>query len=141
MLAGEPMARPDGLERALVRAGYEVGELELGDPVLGDGPAPDALVATAPHVEALTALARFPGVPAIFVCHGFRPWQESPIRHPRIARYVAVDEATRQVARLGAATTVLAFVAAMPGRASAVLHHKSLREAGNRSAVGNAVVP
>ena len=70
MLAGEPMARPDGLERALVRAGYEVGELELGDPVLGDGPAPDALVATAPHVEALTALlqardARWPGVPLL----------------------------------------------------------------------------
>jgi hypothetical protein len=47
------------------------------------------------RVESLTALARFSGVPAIQVCHGFRPWQESPIRHPRIARYVAIDEATR----------------------------------------------
>lgn len=43
------------------------------------------------HLEAMTALAQFPGVPAIFVCHGWLPWQECPPRHPRIGRYVAVD--------------------------------------------------
>src|SRR5207302_480812 len=38
---------------------------------------------------------RFPGVPAIYVCHGWAPWQEAPPRSPRILRYVAVDHACR----------------------------------------------
>jgi hypothetical protein len=29
------------------------------------------------------------------VCHGVRPWEDEPVRHPRIHRYVAVDTATR----------------------------------------------
>ena len=44
------------------------------------------------HLEAMSALLHFPGVPAIYVCHGWLPWQESPPRFPRILRYVAVDE-------------------------------------------------
>lgn len=43
------------------------------------------------HLETMTALARFPDVPAVYVCHGWLPWQENPPRHPRIALYVAVD--------------------------------------------------
>jgi hypothetical protein len=39
----------------------------------------------------MTALLRFPGVPAIFFCHGWMPWEETPPRFPRILRYVAVD--------------------------------------------------
>lgn len=47
------------------------------------------------HLEAMTALFYFPNVPAVYFCHGWRPWQEiSPI-HPRLFRYVAVDEPTR----------------------------------------------
>lgn len=48
------------------------------------------------HLETMAALARFPEVPAIFVCHGFLPWQEAPPRHPRIRRYVAVDDLVRE---------------------------------------------
>jgi len=48
------------------------------------------------HLETMTALNWFPGVPAIFVCHGWVPWQEAPPVHPRILRYVAVDELCRQ---------------------------------------------
>jgi glycosyltransferase involved in cell wall biosynthesis len=43
------------------------------------------------HLEMMTALAHFERVPAIYVCHGWLPWQEAPPRHPRIRRYVAVD--------------------------------------------------
>jgi hypothetical protein len=48
------------------------------------------------HLETMAALARFPGVPAIFVSHGWLPWQEAPPRHPRIRRYVAVDDLVRE---------------------------------------------
>lgn len=44
------------------------------------------------HVETMSALLRFPNTPAVFVCHGWLPWEETPPRHPRILRYVAVDD-------------------------------------------------
>jgi hypothetical protein len=37
------------------------------------------------------AVARFPNVPAIFVCHDFTAWPEAPPKFPSIRRYVAVD--------------------------------------------------
>lgn len=45
--------------------------------------------------ETLTALLRFPGVPAIFVCHDWNAWHDTPPRFPRILRYVAVDDTCR----------------------------------------------
>ena len=45
------------------------------------------------HIEAMTAIAHFPNVPAIFFCHGMLPWAEIPPHHPRIFRYVAISEA------------------------------------------------
>jgi glycosyltransferase involved in cell wall biosynthesis len=48
------------------------------------------------HLETMTALQWFSGVPAIFVCHGWEPWQEAPPVHPRISRYIAVDELCRR---------------------------------------------
>jgi len=47
------------------------------------------------HLETLAALARFPGVPALFVCHDGLTWHSSPPRTPRIGRYVAVDRNCR----------------------------------------------
>ena len=47
------------------------------------------------HVETMTALLRFPNTPAIFFCHGWLPWEETPPKHPRLLRYVAVDETCR----------------------------------------------
>lgn len=44
------------------------------------------------HLEMMTALTHFSGVRAIYVCHGWLPWQEAPPSHPRIHRYVAVDD-------------------------------------------------
>lgn len=41
----------------------------------------------------LIAVARFPESPAIFVCHDFTAWHDSPPLLPSIRRYVAVDEA------------------------------------------------
>ena len=44
------------------------------------------------HVETMSALLRFPNTPAVFFCHGWLPWEETPPQHPRILRYVAVDD-------------------------------------------------
>ncbi|HEU4766406.1 MAG TPA: glycosyltransferase, partial [Pyrinomonadaceae bacterium] len=44
------------------------------------------------HIETMSALLRFPDTPAVFFCHGFLPWEEAPPKHPRILRYVAVDD-------------------------------------------------
>ena len=47
------------------------------------------------HLETMAALLRFAGVPAVFFCHGWIPWEEAPPQHPRILRYVAVDDTCR----------------------------------------------
>lgn len=47
------------------------------------------------HLDTMTALMHFPGVPAILVCHGAKAWQEAGVRFPRIRRYLAVDEPCR----------------------------------------------
>lgn len=43
------------------------------------------------HAEAMEAMLRFPRVPALFVCHGWLPFQEAPPLFPSLLRYVAVD--------------------------------------------------
>lgn len=43
------------------------------------------------HLEAMTAIVHFPSVPAVYICHGWRPWQEKVPKHPRITKYAAVD--------------------------------------------------
>jgi len=45
--------------------------------------------------EAMAAMLRFPRVPAVFVCHGWLPWQEAPPQFPSLLRYVAVDALRR----------------------------------------------
>src|SRR5437588_3920148 len=47
------------------------------------------------HLDTMTALVRFPEVPAVYFCHGWLPWEESTPRFPRILRYVAVDHSCR----------------------------------------------
>lgn len=47
------------------------------------------------HVETMMALLHFPSTPAIYVCHGWLPWEEAPPRFPRVLRYVAVDNTCR----------------------------------------------
>lgn len=46
-------------------------------------------------VETLVALARFPDVPAIFMCHDAITWHSQPPLSPRIASYLAVDRNCR----------------------------------------------
>jgi hypothetical protein len=46
-------------------------------------------------LETLAALFRFPGVPALFVCHDATAWHDTPPGLDRVRRYVAVDEACR----------------------------------------------
>ena len=45
------------------------------------------------NLEGLIALLQFPGVPAVRVCHGWA--DDAPVPFPRVLRYVAVDETTR----------------------------------------------
>jgi hypothetical protein len=56
-------------------------------------------------LETMAALLHFPGVPAVFVCHGWESIGRSTPRFPRILRYVAVDDtcADRLVTRAGIA--------------------------------------
>jgi Glycosyltransferase Family 4 len=56
---------------------------------------PPELIHGQHHIETMTALLRFPSVPAIYFCHGWLPWEERPPRFPRILRYVAVDDTCR----------------------------------------------
>ena len=44
------------------------------------------------HFETLIAALAFPGVPVVNFCHGWIPWEEMPLHHPAVRRYVAVDE-------------------------------------------------
>ncbi len=46
------------------------------------------------HLETLTALLHFADTPAVGFCHGLKPWQEAPLKHPRVLEYVAVSELT-----------------------------------------------
>jgi hypothetical protein len=48
------------------------------------------------HVETVQALLKFPDVPAVSLVHGWLPWEETPLKHPRILRYVAVDKLCHQ---------------------------------------------
>ena len=45
------------------------------------------------HVETLIAALAFPDTPVVNFCHGWVPWEEMPLLHPAVRRYVAVDEA------------------------------------------------
>jgi hypothetical protein len=82
---------------------------ELGDvaaalrqatvPVVNDlraiGEAPDVIHAQH-HLDAMSAMLRFPHVPAVVMCHGWAPWQEAPPVFPSARRYVAVDDLCRE---------------------------------------------
>jgi glycosyl transferase family 4 len=58
------------------------------------GEAPDVIHGQH-HLAAMAAMLRFPTVPALYVCHGWLPWEEAPPRFPSLARYVAVDHLRR----------------------------------------------
>ena len=47
------------------------------------------------HFETMTALLRFPNTPAVFFCHSFLQCEETPIKHPRIRKFIAVDDTCR----------------------------------------------
>ena len=61
--------------------------------------------------ETLVALARFPEVPAVFVCHNWETWLAEPPLHSGVRRYVGVDNAClhrlRFVSALPVAQTLL----------------------------------
>lgn len=48
------------------------------------------------HLDAMCAMLHFPQVPALYVCHGWLPWEELPPVFPSIVRYIAVDDLCRE---------------------------------------------
>jgi glycosyltransferase involved in cell wall biosynthesis len=56
---------------------------------------PPDLIHAQHHLDALTALASLPGVPAIYHCHG-ATWRDVVPRHPRLYHYVAVSSTLRE---------------------------------------------
>lgn len=78
--------------------GEVADELRADLPVVNDldtlGTPPD-IIHGHHHIETMTALLRFPDVPAVYVYHGWRPWEETPPRFPRIRRYVAISNPCR----------------------------------------------
>lgn len=59
------------------------------------GAAPD-IIHGQHHHETMTAALRFRDRPAVYVCHGWLPWEERPPLFPTIRRYVAVDDLCRE---------------------------------------------
>lgn len=57
--------------------------------------APPDIIHGQHHFETLLAVLAFPDTPAINFCHGWAPWEEQPLLHPRVLRYVAVDHVCR----------------------------------------------
>jgi SAM-dependent methyltransferase len=51
------------------------------------------------HLDAMTAMLRFPRTPAVYFCHGVLPWEERPPRFPTITQYVAVDDPCAELLR------------------------------------------
>jgi hypothetical protein len=47
-------------------------------------------------LDAAAACLRFPQTPAIYACHGWDPWLETPLMLASVRRYVAVSELTRE---------------------------------------------
>jgi hypothetical protein len=48
------------------------------------------------NLPTMAALLRFPGAPAVYVCHSRTFWADAPPLFPRIHRYVAVDHHCRE---------------------------------------------
>jgi hypothetical protein len=71
--------------RELAAAGISVATELDGEP------APDVIHGNS-HPDLIAALARFPGVPALHVCHARGLREAEPPFFPRVRRYVAVDE-------------------------------------------------
>ena len=83
----------------------EVGDLlrSMGIPVIREPRAspfvPD-LIHGQHHLDTIAALCAFPGVPAIYHCHGYLPWAEAPPLHPRIQRYVGMCDTLSERIRI-----------------------------------------
>jgi Glycosyltransferase Family 4 len=82
--------QPGPLAEDLARRGVEV----RGS--LADFSAPPDIVHGQHTVPTISALRRFPGVPALYVCHDATARVDTPPIFPRILRHVAVDHNCRE---------------------------------------------
>jgi hypothetical protein len=66
---------------------------EIGIPVVCDAqeaPFTPDVIHGQHHLNAMEALCAWPETPAIYHCHGYVPWVETPPHHPRILCYAAM---------------------------------------------------
>ncbi len=75
----------DGLQRATVPVVDNLNRV---------GAVPDIIHGNH-NTELVTSLLQFENVPAVFYCHSWTDWISAPPAHPRILRYVAVDDTCR----------------------------------------------
>lgn len=76
-----------------------------------DGVAAPDIIHGHHFLETTAAAVRFPHVPVVSICHGARPWQETPVTGPRVAGWGAVDAACRErVLAAGAAPERVAML-------------------------------
>ena len=63
------------------------------------------------HLDAAAACLRFPETPAVYVCHGWLPWQETPVTLASVRRFVAVSTLTRDyLITTGADPTLVSII-------------------------------
>jgi hypothetical protein len=63
------------------------------------------------NLTTVAALQRFPGVPALFVCHDVWAWHDTAFVHPRLLRYVGISRGTQaRLIRHGADPTRCSIV-------------------------------
>jgi hypothetical protein len=79
------------------------------------------------HLDAMTAVLRWPRVPAVYLCHGWSPWQERPPVFPSIRRHLAVDDLCRE--------RLLTTPGIAPGRVEVLLNPVDLARFQPRSAL------
>lgn len=112
LLTNHELARRTGTELltaelalALRGRGHEVAVFTWGRGVLADGLEEEGVpVAADPralpfvpevihgqhHLATMAALTAWPGVPGLYFCHGVRPFDEQPPRHPRLGLYLSM---------------------------------------------------
>ena len=104
--AGTEMVTLD-LARSMKKRGHEVAVYcprpgKIGDLLAANGVPTVSQLSDVPwtpdfihchhQLPAIAALTAFTDTPALYVCHGARPWVEHPPLHPQIQTYIAVSQ-------------------------------------------------
>jgi hypothetical protein len=79
-----------GAQAARLKTEFRHGTVPLADQLDQIGAQPDVIHGHN-HLKTMAALLHFRGTPAVYTCHSWSLWQDTPPKHPRIVSYIAVD--------------------------------------------------